>query len=137
MDIFGHLRTSSDICIHNNKKVLYYLSVDNLEKLKINLKKQKQNIENLEEKIKQHSIKINELTNDKKLLGQRYNTVNLKLLSSILDLLNIDLFVSKDMYLYIIGFIYAVNTKVLNDEQLRFFKLLAEKYLEKAGEKTD
>lgn len=117
--------------------MLYYLSVDNLEKLKINLKKQKQNIENLEEKIKQHSIKINELTNDKKLLGQRYNTVNLKLLSSILDLLNIDLFVSKDMYLYIIGFIYAVNTKVLNDEQLRFFKLLAKKYLEKAGEKTD
>lgn len=94
----------------------------------------RQHIQHIDEKIELHTKKLIELNKEMFVLKKKFNTASANLLTDVLKLLKIDLSENKNMYLYLTGFLYSVKEGMLSDEQLDFFKTVAQKYFKKAGE---
>ena len=103
--------------------------MEDLKKAIIRLKKINSKLTALNQKINISNQKIKQLEKQTALLKSNYHKNNYETLDFIIKIFKIDCFKERDIFFQIVGFIYATKKNILNKEQLNFFKLLGEKYL--------
>lgn len=109
--------------------------MEDLDKTLLKLKKNISIENSLKSKILEHNTQIKHLLDTKSNLIDKYHKSNLDILKYILALFNINLYKQEDIYLQAIGFFYAIKNQILNKEQLQFFKVLGQQYLNKLKDK--
>ena len=108
---------------------MYYSNVKDLKNATIRLKNSNLKLTALNQKINISNKKIKQLEKHISLLKSNYHKNSCYSLKFIIKIFKIDFFKEKDIFFQIIGFIYAIRRNILNEDQLNYFKLLGQKYL--------
>lgn len=103
--------------------------MEDLIKAKKELLKHEKEYLQIQQDIEKCTSQYNNLITNQVKLKEKFHRSTIKLLSKIFTKLKINLYEHEDIYLYIVGFIYAIKSNMLTKDQLDYFKLLGSRYL--------
>lgn len=109
--------------------------MEDLTKVEQDLLKYEQAYVKIQQDLQKHTLEYQKLLAEQQQLKKQFHGYNLKILSKMFDKLKINLYEQKDIYIYVVGFVYALKNNIFSNEQLKYFKLLGNQCLQQRSEK--